>query len=76
MAKKKQMDKRTSNDPETTTQKLKDWGTRTPLTTGDELGCSVGATNSCSTSYILRVSVNQHEHHPIMEIVLDISILK
>jgi len=33
-------DKTTNNDLQNTTQKTKDWATRTPLKTGGELRCS------------------------------------
>ena len=47
---KKKKHKRTNNDLQNTTQKTKDRVTRTPLKTGDELGCSGNAGSSCSTS--------------------------
>ena len=42
---KKQENKRTNNDLQNTTQKTKDWSTRTPLKTGGELRCLVRVGN-------------------------------
>ena len=47
MAKKKE--KRTNNDVQNTTQKIKDRAIRTSLKSGDELRCSGRVSNSCST---------------------------
>jgi hypothetical protein len=47
--------KKTNTDHQNTTQKTKDWATRTPLTTGDELGCSGRVCSSCSNSDIRHV---------------------
>ena len=39
------------------TYKIKDWVTRTPLKTGDELRCCWRVSSSCSTSYTRRVNL-------------------
>jgi hypothetical protein len=39
-----------NNDLQNTTQKTKEWATRTPLNTGSELRCSGRVGSSCSTS--------------------------
>ena len=39
------------------TYKTKDWVTRTPIKTGDELGCSGRVSSSCSTSGTCRVNL-------------------
>jgi hypothetical protein len=41
-------------------QKTKDWGTRTLLKTGGELGCSGRVSSSCSINDIRR---GQHSNH-------------
>ena len=47
------------------TQKTKDRATRTPIKTGDELGCSRRVNSSCSTCDNRCVTVKWHEHHVI-----------
>jgi hypothetical protein len=47
------------NDLQNTTQKTKDWATRTPLKTGDEHRCSGRLSSSCSTSGIRPVTVKR-----------------
>ena len=44
------MAKRTNNNLQNMTHQPKDRVTRTPLKTGDELGCSGRVSSSCSTS--------------------------
>jgi hypothetical protein len=46
-----------NNDLQKTTQKTKDWATRTPLKTGGELGCSGRVSSSWSTSGTRRDTV-------------------
>ena len=53
----KKKDKRTNNDLQSITHKTKDRTSRTPLKTGDELGCSGRVGSSCSTSGIHRVTL-------------------
>ena len=60
---KRKKDKRTNNDLQNTTQKNKDWATRTPLKTGDELMCSGRVGSACSTCDIRCITVKRNEHH-------------
>jgi hypothetical protein len=55
MAKRKE--KRTNNDLQNNTQKIKDRATRTSLKTGGELRCSGKVSSSCSTCDNSRVTV-------------------
>ena len=55
----KKKDKMTCNDLQSTTQKIKDRATRTPLSIGGELWCSGSANNSFS------ITCNWHEYHLI-----------
>ena len=48
---KKKKDKRTNNDQQNTTQRIKDWATRTSLKAGGNLRCSGRVCSSFSTSY-------------------------
>ena len=68
---KKKKDKRTNNDLEHTqstkhTHKTKDWVTRTPLQTGDGLGCPGRVGSSCSNSpcpHHIAVNPNSYYTH-------------
>ena len=55
----KKRDKRTNDDQQNMTQKIKDRATRTPLKTGSELKCSGSVSNSCSISGIRRVKSHE-----------------
>jgi hypothetical protein len=46
----KKNDKRTNNNLQNTTQKTKDWSTRTPQKTGDGLRCCGWISSSCPAS--------------------------
>jgi hypothetical protein len=55
LAKRKRKD---NNDRANTTQKTKDWATRTPLKAVSELGCFLEVSSSCSRSVILALLLN------------------
>jgi hypothetical protein len=46
-----------NNDLQNITKKTKDWATRTPINTGDELGTSAKISSSRSTSVTRRVTI-------------------
>ena len=49
-------------DLQNITQKTKDQATRTPLKTGEELGCPIMVSSSSSTYDSCCATVKQHEH--------------
>jgi hypothetical protein len=53
------------NDLEHTTHKTKDWTTRTPLKTGDELRCSWRLGSPCTTSGIILIIVFNAKQCPL-----------
>ena len=53
----KKKDNRTNNDLQSSTQKTKDWATRTPLKTGGERRCFGRVNSSCSTCCIRCVTL-------------------